>query len=178
MTLTFRLAVDARRGRHVDRRLAFGDRRDQARRIDVDDARRRDFVGRLARQVARLAAVVLPGHDELLPGVAARDRHQAVLQAARFDLRSRSAGPDRPGRGPWACCRRRRRQSGRARKAAANSAAKRGAAARRDRMVGSFSNVPSSYVRSITMPGTNLRSIITQRRQRLQANVRGGGGLI
>ena len=70
--------IDARRGRDMDRRLAFGDRRDQPSRIDGNNASRRNFVGRLARQIARLAGRELPRDDELLTGVAAGNRHGAV----------------------------------------------------------------------------------------------------
>ena len=144
------VAVDARRGDDMHGRFAFGNRRDQARDIDVDDAGR----ARLHRSPCGSSrgsgrCRILAGDDDLLAGIAAGDRHHAVLQPAGFDGNrgqlTRITQTGGLGFGGGRRLERWSQEGGRA------SAARRRAAAGSVRMVGSFANCSIRSRCSITV---------------------------
>ncbi len=82
----FRRAGDALGRLGGDRRLAVGQRNDQARGVDAHDAGRGDLVLDRPGQVVELAAGEAAGDRQLLPGVLAAKRKPAVRRAAGVDL--------------------------------------------------------------------------------------------
>ena len=161
----------------MNRRLALGNRRDQPRCIDLDDPRWRDA----HRSLCGSSRGSGRWHTPPSPQAAARRRgprsSPGRLSGGPIRSGSLSAGPDHPGRGPWAF----RRfvvggvsgcQEGNERNCEqCGQAGGRGKAGSHG---GFLLECSIKSFRSITMQGTNLRSIIVQAAKDCKQHMAGG----